>query len=119
MGLLDRMEQASRQVSDASRNASQTNNLKRKIAYERERIDELLRDIGQQFYDKQDGPYETEKNLCREIDDRKRRIGSMQDDLSSLRGIRVCKKCGARFDEKYTFAFCGNCGERLVPLQDV
>ena len=43
----------------------------------------------------------------------RRRILSMQGDLSQLKGIRICKNCGARFDEKYTFSFCGNCGAKL------
>ena len=37
----------------------------------------------------------------------------MQGDLSTLKGVRICGKCGARFDEKYTFDFCGKCGAKL------
>lgn len=113
MGLFDKMNQMSRSVSESSKSVAESSNLKKKIAYERERIQELLLEIGKAFYENQNGDHQKELELCADIDDRRRRIASMQGDLSSLKGIRVCSKCGAKFDEKYTFGFCGNCGAKL------
>ena len=106
MGLFDKVNQMSRSVSESSKNAAETSNLKKKIAYEQERIQEQLQEIGRLFYENPDGDHKAELEVCADIDDRKRRIASMQ-------GVRVCSKCGARFDEKYAFAFCGQCGAKL------
>ena len=103
----------SRGVSESSKSAAETSNLKKKIAYEKERIQEVMTEIGRLFYENPNGDHKAELELCADIDDRKRRIASMQGDLSSLKGVRICGKCGARFDEKYTFGFCGNCGAKL------
>ncbi|MCD7958511.1 MAG: zinc ribbon domain-containing protein [Ruminococcus sp.] len=114
MKIFDKVGQASKSVSDASKSAAESSNLKKKIAYEKERIQELKMEIGKRFYEDPNGDHKAELELCADIDDRKRRIASMQGDLISLKGIRVCKQCGARFDEKYTFEFCGKCGSKLV-----
>ena len=106
MGLFDKVNQVSRSVSESSKSAAETSNLKKKIAYEKT-------EIGRLFYENPNGDHKAELELCADIDDRKRRIASMQGDLSSLKGVRICGKCGARFDEKYTFGFCGNCGAKL------
>ncbi len=113
MGLFDKMNQVSKSVTETSRSAAETSNLKKKIAYEKERIQEIYLEIGKKFYENPNGAHKEELALCADIDDRKRRILSMQGDLSQLKGIRICKNCGARFDEKYTFSFCGNCGAKL------
>ena len=113
MGLFDKVNQMSRSVSESSKNAAETSNLKKKIAYEQERIQEQLQEIGRLFYENPDGDHKAELEVCADIDDRKRRIESMRSDLTSMEGVRVCSKCGARFDEKYAFAFCGQCGAKL------
>lgn len=118
MGLFDKVNQASRSISESSKSAAETSNLKRKIAYEKERIDELMHEIGEAFYENPNGDHAKELELCADIDDRKRRIASMQGDMSALKGIRVCSNCGAKFDDKYTFAFCGSCGSKLIELAD-
>ena len=46
MGLFDKVNQMSRSVSESSKNAAETSNLKKKIAYEQERIQEQLQEIG-------------------------------------------------------------------------
>lgn len=117
MGLFDKVSAVSRGATEMSKSAAETSNLKKKIAYEQERIVELMQEIGKTFYENQDGDHRAEKELCADIDDRKRRIASMQGDLSSLKGIRICGQCGARFDEKYTFGFCGNCGAKLADAE--
>lgn len=118
MNIIDKVGQAGKTVSDASKSAAESSNLKKKISYEKERIQELYVEIGKTFYDNRDSDHQRELALCADIDDRKRRIASMQGDLSSLKGIRVCQNCGAKYDDKYTFAFCGKCGARLVSDTD-
>ena len=51
MGLFDKVNQMSRSVSESSKNAAETSNLKKKIAYEQERIQEQLSEIGRLFYE--------------------------------------------------------------------
>ncbi len=116
MGIFDKVNAVSRSATEMSKSAAETSNLKKKIAYEQERIVELMQEIGKTFYENPDGDHKVERELCADIDDRKRRIASMQGDLSSLKGIRICGQCGARFDEKYTFGFCGNCGAKLADV---
>ena len=116
MGIFDKVNAVSRSVSEIGSSAAETSNLKKKIAYEQERIVELMQEIGQKFYESQDGDHAAEKELCKDIDDRKRRIASMMGELSSLKGICICGQCGARFDEKYTFGFFGNCGTKLADM---
>ncbi|MBO5227259.1 MAG: zinc ribbon domain-containing protein [Ruminococcus sp.] len=109
--ILDKISGASKGVSDMSKSASESNNLKKKIAYEQERIQEVMQEIGKQYYANPNGDYTA---LCADIDDRKRRINSMRSDLQALKGVRICGTCGTRFDEKYSFEFCGKCGTRLA-----
>ncbi len=117
MGLFDKVNHAGRSISENSKSAAESNNLKKKIVYEKERITEVMTEIGRLFYENPNGDHQAELELCADIDDRKRRIASMQGDLSMLRGYRICGKCGARFDDKYTFEFCGKCGAKLASAE--
>ena len=45
MGLFDKVNQVSRSVSESSKSAAETSNLKKKIAYEKERIQEVMTEI--------------------------------------------------------------------------
>ncbi len=109
--IIDKIKGASANVTDMSKTASDTGNLKKKIMYEQERIQEVMTEIGKQYYA---NPKADLTALCEDIDDRKRRINSMKTELHSLKGFRVCGTCGTKFDEKYTFEFCGKCGTRLT-----
>jgi rubrerythrin len=111
--ILNKLSGASRGVSEISKNASDTSNLKRKIAYEMERIQEVFEEIGRQYYA---NPKADLSALCADIDDRKRRITSMKSDLHAIKGVRICSQCGARFDDKYQFEFCGKCGTKLATM---
>lgn len=112
-------ERASRSVSGMSKNASEVSNLRKKIVYERERIQEVMQEIGELYYESQEKESAKLKELCADIDDRKRRIESMRSELRQMRGKRVCSGCGMQFDEKYQFAFCGKCGTKLDdPITD-
>ncbi len=117
MGLFDKVNQMSRNVTENSKSAAESSNLKKKIVYEKERIVEIMTEIGRLFYENPYGDHKAELELCADIDDRKRRIASMQGDLSMLKGYRICGQCGARFDDKYTFEFCGKCGAKLTSAE--
>ena len=51
MGIFDKMNQVSRNVAESSKSAAETSNLKKKIAYEKERIQEVMTEIGRLFYE--------------------------------------------------------------------
>ena len=114
-GIFDKLSGATKGVSDMSKAASDTGNLKKKIMYEQERIQEVMLEIGKQYYA---NPKADLTNLCADIDDRKRRINSMKSELQALKGVRVCSNCGTKFDDKYTFEFCGKCGTKLATEEE-
>ena len=119
MAMANIFEQMSRSVSGMSKNASEASNLRKKIAYERERIQEVMQEIGELYYESQEKELAKLKELCADIDDRKRRIQSMRLELQQMKGKRVCPGCGMQFAEKYQFAFCGKCGAKLDdPITD-
>lgn len=99
MAMANIFEQMSRSVSGMSKNASEVNNLRKKIAYERERIQEVMQEIGELYYESQEKELTKLKELCADIDDRKRRIQSMRLELQQMKGKRVCPGCGMQFDE--------------------
>lgn len=113
MGIMDTFNKASRSMNEMSKNASETSNLRKKIAYENERINEILMEIGQLYYESEVQEVDKLKDLCADIDDRKRRIQSMKDEFYQIKGNRLCPTCGSSFDDKYQFAFCGKCGAKL------
>ncbi len=120
MAMANIFERASRSVSGMSKNASEVSNLRKKIVYERERIQEVMQEIGELYYQSQEKELAKLKELCADIDDRKRRIESMKSELHQMKGKRVCPGCGMQFDEKYQFAFCGKCGTKLEdPVTDI
>ena len=60
MGLFDKVNQVSRSVSESSKSAAETSNLKKKIAYEKERIQEVMTEIGRLFYENPNGDHKAE-----------------------------------------------------------
>ena len=115
MGFMDMFTNASKTVSDQAKNASEVNNLKRKILYEEERIIEVFADIGKKYYKNPDEDPVVLKALCDDVDTRRKRIKQMRFELNSIRGYKICPKCDAEVNEK--FQFCGVCGARL-PADD-
>lgn len=113
MGILGKFSDASRSMTEMSKNASETKNLRVKILYEQDKIQENMLKIGELYYESQEAEIQIIRELCADIDDRKRRIQSMKSDLYQMKGKRVCPNCGMQFDEKYQFEFCGKCGSKL------
>lgn len=101
---------ASRSVNEATKNMSDTSNLKRKILYEEERILEIFADIGKIYYKTPEKTDEL-KALCDDIDTRKKRIKKMRFELQTKKGYKICPTCQAEVQEK--FQFCGVCGAKL------
>lgn len=98
------------------RNANEIANLKRKIAYEDERIVEVFADIGKKYYKNPNDDPATLRELCEDIDSRRRRIKRMLIELNNLRGYRLCPKCDAEVSGK--FQFCGVCGAKFPTVDD-
>ena len=102
MGLLEKIGDASKGITDKTKSISEANNLKRKILYEEERIVEIFT--------------ANLKVLCDDIDTRRRRIKKMRFELNGIRGYKICPKCDAEVNER--FQFCGRCGARLPDMED-
>ncbi|MDR0920744.1 MAG: zinc ribbon domain-containing protein [Oscillospiraceae bacterium] len=98
------------------KNNAEIANLKRKIAYEDERIVEVFADIGKKYYKNPNDDPAIFRQLCEDIDSRRRRIRRMMYELNNLRGYRLCPKCDAEVSGK--FQFCGVCGARLPSVSD-
>lgn len=96
-----------------SRSLSEINNLKRKIAYEEERINEIFVDIGRAYYKNQkEKPNMEELNaLCDDIEKRKKRIKRLRFELKTGKGVTICPNCKSEVSDK--FQMCPNCGESL------
>lgn len=116
MGILDKIGDVSKGVSDKTKSMSEASNLKRKILYEEERIVEIFTDIGKKYYKNPNEDPANLKVLCDDIDTRRRRIKKMRFELNGIRGYKVCPKCDAEVNER--FQFCGRCGARLPEVED-
>lgn len=116
MGILDKIGGASKGVSDKAKNVSDAGNLKNKILYEQERIEEIFADIGRAFYEDPDGDLAKLRELCEDINVRRRRIMKMKFELNQMKGYKICPKCGVKLTDK--FQFCGKCGAKLPDVSD-
>lgn len=116
MGIFDKMNDASKGVSEKAKNMSELGNLKRKIVYEEERIVEIFADIGKAYYKNCAREIPELKELCDDIDVRRRRIKKMKMELYNLRGFKICPNCNAEVNEK--FQFCGVCGAKLPSVEE-
>lgn len=104
-------------VADKAKNISEVGNLKRKIAYEEERIVEIFADIGKSLYENRNQDMKAFLPLCDDIDVRKRRIKKMRLEMNEIRGVKLCETCGTEVNEK--FIYCGVCGAKLPSSHDV
>ena len=116
MGLLDKIGDASKGLTDKTKSISEANNLKRKILYEEERIVEIFTDIGKKYYKNPNEDPANLKVLCDDIDTRRRRIKKMRFELNGIRGYKICPKCDAEVNERFQFG--GRCGARLPDMED-
>ena len=111
MSIIDKLGDVSRGVSGKTKSLAETGDLKNKILYEQERINEICTDIGKKYYKNPEGDPAELKELCDDIDQRRRRIKKMEFKLNSLKGRKVCTKCGREVAEN--MSFCGYCGTKM------
>ena len=116
MGIIDKFNDAQRVVAEKSKTAAEVSNLKRKILYEEERIVEIFADIGKKYYKNPNDDPASFKILCDDIDTRRRRIKRMRQELNNIKGYKICPKCDAEVNDRFTF--CGRCGARLPEVED-
>ena len=115
MGILQFAGDVQKNISNKTKNVSESNNLKKKIKYEQDRIQEIFLQIGEGFYNDKNGDHKEIIKLCKDVDDRKRRIKNMKVEANALKGIRICPKCNSKFDD--TQEYCGHCGTKLIVYQ--
>lgn len=116
MGIMDTFANASRGMGEKAKNASEVNNLKRKILYEQERIVEVFADIGKKYYKNPEEAPAVLKVLCDDVDTRRKRIMQMRKELNAIRGFKICPKCDTEVNEK--FPYCSACGAKMPDDED-
>ena len=104
MGIFDGINEKTKSISVLA-------NLKRKILYEEDRINEILHEVGRLHYNGLDDNCEQIQIHCDDIEDRKRRIRHMKKEYFTIRGHKQCPICHAEVALKYKF--CGECGARF------
>ena len=117
MGIVEKFNDVSRTASEKAKSVSELNNLKRKIAYEEERINEIFTEIGKTYYKNPKGDVAVLNDFCKDIDDRRRRIKKMKYEANDMRGQKQCPKCKAVVNVKYQF--CGVCGSKIPNIEDI
>ena len=116
MGIFDKVGETINTTADKAKSISELSNLKKRLQYEEERIEEIFSEIGKKYFEE---PVQNKKlldSLCEDIVTRQKRIKRMNFELNELKGIKVCEHCGTQIDEK--FMFCGVCGAKLPSFVD-
>ena len=116
MGIFDKVGETINTTADKAKSISELGNLKKRLQYEEERIEEIFSEIGKKYFEE---PVQNKKlldSLCEDIVTRQKRIKRMNFELNELKGIKVCEHCGTQIDEK--FMFCGVCGAKLPSFVD-
>ena len=116
MGIFDKVGETINTTADKAKSISELSNLKKRLQYEEERIEEIFSEIGKKYFEE---PVQNKKlldSLCEDIVTRQKRIKRMNFELNELKGIKVCEHCGTQIDEK--FMFCGVCGAKLPSFID-
>ena len=116
MGIFDKVGETINTTADKAKSISELSNLKKRLQYEEERIEEIFSEIGKKYFEE---PVQNKKlldSLCEDIITRQKRVKRMNFELNELKGIKVCEHCGTQIDEK--FMFCGVCGAKLPSFVD-
>lgn len=116
MGIFDKVNDASRGISEKAKGISELGNLKRKILYEEERIVEIFADIGKLYYKGRDENLDEITVLCTDVDTRRRRIKKLKMEFYNIKGFKICPDCGAEVIDK--FKFCNVCGAKILTPED-
>lgn len=116
MKIFEKVGESGRGVADKAKNITEISNMKRKIIYEEERINEIFADIGKKYYKHRLNAVGGFDAICEDIDTRRHRIKKMKYEINLMRGFKVCTKCDSEISEK--FMYCGVCGAKLPDPDD-
>lgn len=116
MKIFERVGESGKGVADRAKNITEISNMKRKIVYEEERINEIFADIGKKYYKGRLNAVNDFDAICDDIDTRRLRIKKMKYEINLMRGFKVCIKCDSEISEK--FMYCGVCGAKLPSPDD-
>jgi DNA-directed RNA polymerase subunit RPC12/RpoP len=85
------------------------------INTEEDSIKKLYSEIGNYCYELfQQGPFQDGRinDLCSQIKTHKDKIQELKEKIYSVKGIVICKNCGAEIDNNTPF--CSKCGSKIV-----
>lgn len=116
MGIFEKVSETisstSRDMANKARTVADVSKLKHQIFIEEEKIKDIYTELGKKYYkDNGSNPAEKYAPFCDEAYITKARIEKLKQQIYSIKGIKVCEKCGAEVDEEYQF--CGICGAKL------
>lgn len=87
------------------------------ISDEQRQIVSLYDQLGKLYYQTAESDPDTALGrICLAIDASNQRIAKHNEEISQIKGLRRCRKCGA--DVPLTSAFCGSCGTKLESAQE-
>lgn len=87
--------------------------LKTQLAGEKNKLNETFQMIGRQYYETYKGkePDETFQSAFLSVEASKKRISSLEEEICSMEGCRICPECGAKLNQEDIF--CGKCGTKM------
>ena len=99
-------------VATKAKYAGDISKLKQQIIYEEEKITDYYTELGKKYYsDNNSNQNDKYAQLCKEIETGTARIERIKQHIYSMKGVKVCKNCGAVVNDN--FLFCGVCGTKL------
>ena len=117
MGVMEKVGETitttSKDVATKYKFAGDINKIKRQITYEEEKINDFYLQLGKRYYIQNSAKPNDEEygRLCNEIEVCSARIERLKQEIYVMKGIKVCKNCGAAVNDN--FLFCGVCGSKL------
>lgn len=119
MGILDdadrTLSQWGQSASETIKNMSKFMRLSSAIREEEEKQKELFQKIGEYVYENELGMTEEQiVGWCRDISESRERAMQNREQMTALKGMINCPKCGASIALNSTF--CSVCGSRLEEL---
>lgn len=115
MGVFDKVTSVSKDVVDKVKSSNDISKIKTQIAYEDDKITDYYIELGKNYYnDKPINASEQYIKICEEIATRLDRIERLNQQINLLKGVKICKSCGAVIND--SFLFCGLCGAKLPEI---
>ncbi len=108
----DTISSTSKDVVNKAKFAGDVTKIKKQITYEEEKVIDFYTQLGKSYYnDNSEHPDSRYSNLCNEVEICIARIERLKQQIYSIKGVKVCKNCGAVVND--SFLFCGVCGTKL------